>query len=354
MTFAGNKNHNMFKKLNSSAKAQSFLHICVPGAIMANHAIIFIISPLLSIADESILWHWASTWEHNLTLPFKPMLAARQRSGKGTKLFAKAQLHVNSIYQYTAHSTIPKCQENFLNTAERCIHAGHYVSTYKNWFSAHSEGWIWDLPWEMMFLRLAQHGLGEMLLSLQRDLYFQVFQNHKRPICMKGDDDTLSPMFYWSRQYEMASNRDYLALFAHGLQVIFALAVLAIGLYKMTHRHALIVVRTDTWIIGVVSGEKNVLSSFKFFLSDWSTFHHYLWWLQSAKSLVIVTYQVCTDHISGLRKWRSLKANMILNIIETVFWIAAIVMTIMRMVKSCDGLGCILSGVVVGLGAILR
>ena len=45
---------------------------------------------------------------------------------------------------------------------------------------------------------------------------------------------------------------------------------------------------------------------------------------------------------------------MILNIIEAVFWIAAIVMTVMRMVKSCDGLGCTLSGVTVELGAIVR
>lgn len=59
----------------------------------------------------------------------------------------------------------------------------------------------------------------------------------------------------------MASNRNFLILSAHGLQAIFAFAVLAIGLYKITHRHALIVVRTDTWIIGVVSGENKCVVS---------------------------------------------------------------------------------------------
>lgn len=39
-----------------------------------------------------------------------------------------------------------------------------------------------------------------------------------------------------------------------------------------------------------------------------------------AKSLVFLAYQLFTDHVKRLQRWRSYKAYTILNGLETVFW----------------------------------
>jgi hypothetical protein len=62
---------------------------------------------------------------------------------------------------------------------------------------------------------------------------------------------------------------------------------------------------------------------------------------------------VATEHIPIFYRFFSLKAFMILNIIEVVFWIAAVVLTAMSMIKGCTALGCTLSGLVIGLGSAL-
>jgi len=48
-----------------------------------------------------------------------------------------------------------------------------------------------------------------------------------------------------------------------------------------------------------------------------------------------------------------LKAFLILDLVEVGFWIAAIVLTVMGMVRMCVGISCTLSGVVIGLAAVL-
>ncbi|KAE8162391.1 hypothetical protein BDV40DRAFT_300417 [Aspergillus tamarii] len=62
----------------------------------------------------------------------------------------------------------------------------------------------------------------------------------------------------------------------------------------------------------------------------------------SAKSLVIVLYQVLTEHIPALRKWASLKAYTILNVLEIVFWAAVAVLTVQANIQICIAPGCIL------------
>ncbi|CAK1362491.1 uncharacterized protein RHO25_004006 [Cercospora beticola] len=47
------------------------------------------------------------------------------------------------------------------------------------------------------------------------------------------------------------------------------------------------------------------------------------------KSLIIIAYQMLSEHSSRFKRWRSLKANMILDCLETVFWLAVIVVTAM-------------------------
>ncbi|GAB1198090.1 hypothetical protein APSETT444_007398 [Aspergillus pseudonomiae] len=64
--------------------------------------------------------------------------------------------------------------------------------------------------------------------------------------------------------------------------------------------------------------------------------------IQGAKSLVIILYQLLTEHVAALRKWGSLKAYTILNALEIVFWAAVAVLTIQANVQMCVAPGCIL------------
>ncbi|OAA71825.1 hypothetical protein LEL_09060 [Akanthomyces lecanii RCEF 1005] len=59
-----------------------------------------------------------------------------------------------------------------------------------------------------------------------------------------------------------------------------------------------------------------------------------------AKSLVIILYQVCAEHVARLRKCHSYKANLILNSLEIVFWAAVAFLTMQANLKSCSGIGC--------------
>lgn len=50
-------------------------------------------------------------------------------------------------------------------------------------------------------------------------------------------------------------------------------------------------------------------------------------YLQGIKSLIVITYQLLTEHRGRFRKWASTKANAILNSVEVVFWLAVLVVT---------------------------
>ncbi|QRD81226.1 hypothetical protein F9C07_9445 [Aspergillus flavus] len=47
------------------------------------------------------------------------------------------------------------------------------------------------------------------------------------------------------------------------------------------------------------------------------------------KSAVFMIYQVVTAHAARFKRWASSKANMILNIIDTIFWFALFIISIM-------------------------
>ncbi|KAJ0417960.1 hypothetical protein BJY00DRAFT_315357 [Aspergillus carlsbadensis] len=47
------------------------------------------------------------------------------------------------------------------------------------------------------------------------------------------------------------------------------------------------------------------------------------------KSAVFMAYQVSTTHVEKLKRWANTKVNVVLNIIDTVFWFALFVITIM-------------------------
>ncbi|KAE8340556.1 hypothetical protein BDV24DRAFT_164288 [Aspergillus arachidicola] len=73
-----------------------------------------------------------------------------------------------------------------------------------------------------------------------------------------------------------------------------------------------------------------------------------------AKSLVIILYQLLTEHVTALRKWASLKAYTILNALEVIFWAAVAVLTIQANVQMCVAPGCILGWGVAITGINLR
>ncbi|EYB21881.1 hypothetical protein FG05_11538 [Fusarium graminearum] len=72
-----------------------------------------------------------------------------------------------------------------------------------------------------------------------------------------------------------------------------------------------------------------------------------------AKSLIIISYEILSEHVSGLRRWRSLKAYFILNAMEVVFWAAVAFMMIRGNSSVCIGTSCALGWVVFVLAGIL-
>lgn len=47
-----------------------------------------------------------------------------------------------------------------------------------------------------------------------------------------------------------------------------------------------------------------------------------------------MAYQVATAHVNRLKRWANTKVNITLNIIDTVFWFALFVITIMGTMSS--------------------
>ncbi|KAK4118846.1 hypothetical protein N657DRAFT_582838 [Parathielavia appendiculata] len=60
----------------------------------------------------------------------------------------------------------------------------------------------------------------------------------------------------------------------------------------------------------------------------------------SIKSIIIILYQLLTEHTRRFARWKSLKANCILNCIEPVFWLTLIILKFMGISKFCSGSSC--------------
>lgn len=73
----------------------------------------------------------------------------------------------------------------------------------------------------------------------------------------------------------------------------------------------------------------------------------------AAKSLMFIQYELLTSHVRRFKKWASVKAYMVLSCMEVVFWLAAIVLLAMGIIKGCYARGCILSYVAVGASSAL-
>ncbi|KAH7165657.1 hypothetical protein EDB81DRAFT_260860 [Dactylonectria macrodidyma] len=66
----------------------------------------------------------------------------------------------------------------------------------------------------------------------------------------------------------------------------------------------------------------------------------------SVKTIVILTYQLVTEHASRFKKWASLKAFAILNTLEILFWFVVVIITFMGISTFCQGTNCAMSWLV--------
>ena len=61
------------------------------------------------------------------------------------------------------------------------------------------------------------------------------------------------------------------------------------------------------------------------------------------KTIVVISYQLLTTHVSKLRRWRNLKVYLVINSMEVVFWFVVVIITGMGMSRYCQGAYCGLS-----------
>ena len=76
--------------------------------------------------------------------------------------------------------------------------------------------------------------------------------------------------------------------------------------------------------------------------------------LQAAKSIIIIGYQLLVDHVNRFSKYKSPKANLVLNSLEVLFWSAVTFLIMQANMKSCIGIPCILGWVIMGIGIVQR
>ncbi|THZ20554.1 hypothetical protein D6C91_04709 [Aureobasidium pullulans] len=75
--------------------------------------------------------------------------------------------------------------------------------------------------------------------------------------------------------------------------------------------------------------------------------------VMGVKTIVVITYQLLTTHMSSLKRFRSTKAYLILNSLEVVFWLAVMVLTGMGMSRYCQGSYCGISVVILLLALVI-
>lgn len=68
--------------------------------------------------------------------------------------------------------------------------------------------------------------------------------------------------------------------------------------------------------------------------------------MQAVKTLVFITYQLLSEHTERFAKWKSLKANLILNSIEPVFWLTLVILKFMGISRFCSGGGCAVTWII--------
>ncbi|KAI0877445.1 hypothetical protein GGS24DRAFT_447076 [Hypoxylon argillaceum] len=72
-----------------------------------------------------------------------------------------------------------------------------------------------------------------------------------------------------------------------------------------------------------------------------------------AKSLIIQAYQLLTEHVTRLARWKSPKANAILNCLEVLVWAAFTGLLGQANLSKCVGQACGLGWATAALGGVL-
>ncbi|KAL4922613.1 hypothetical protein BDW62DRAFT_171384 [Aspergillus aurantiobrunneus] len=72
-----------------------------------------------------------------------------------------------------------------------------------------------------------------------------------------------------------------------------------------------------------------------------------------AKSAVFMAYQVATSHVTRLKRWASTKVNVVLNVIDTVFWFALFIISILGTMGSRSTSSRALGAVIIILAFVL-
>ncbi|KAM5374832.1 hypothetical protein ACJZ2D_006326 [Fusarium nematophilum] len=111
----------------------------------------------------------------------------------------------------------------------------------------------------------------------------------------------------------------------HLVQIFLALAVLILSVVRMLNRPA-----------NAPRGQSNTMALG-----------------MSAKSLIVILYQLLCEHVRSFKPWSSPRACVILNALEVVLWGAVVYMMIQSNLKFCQGLACTLSWVVVGMAVTM-
>ncbi|KAK4033343.1 hypothetical protein C8A01DRAFT_19701 [Parachaetomium inaequale] len=73
----------------------------------------------------------------------------------------------------------------------------------------------------------------------------------------------------------------------------------------------------------------------------------------AVKTIVIISYELLTEHTRRFAKWRSVKANLILSCIEPVFWLTLIILKFMGISRMCTGGSCGVNWVTVLVVAVI-
>lgn len=69
--------------------------------------------------------------------------------------------------------------------------------------------------------------------------------------------------------------------------------------------------------------------------------------------MIIISYQILSEHVARFSRWKSYKAYAILNGLEIVFWAAVIFLVLQANIKSCAGVSCTLRWIAVAVSAVI-
>ncbi|KAH8892744.1 hypothetical protein GQ53DRAFT_763871 [Thozetella sp. PMI_491] len=75
--------------------------------------------------------------------------------------------------------------------------------------------------------------------------------------------------------------------------------------------------------------------------------------VMGVKTIVVLLYQILTSKVERFQRWKSLKANTILNSMEIVFWFVVVIITLMGISRFCQGAFCALSWIQVLVAIML-